>query len=550
MIVDSTDLAGATELSADVVVVGAGPAGIVASLELSRAGKRVLLCESGHARFDADVQQLGDEESGDPRRHTPMSLATRRQIGGTSVIWGGRCVPYDPVDFDARPHVPEARWPITYADVAPFFQRACDWLRCGEATFGAQQIPKLAGRTMVEGLQDGGIRTSDLERWSLPTNFGREYRRELRKAQNLRLVTRLTATEISVDASGRATHLVTRDAAGRRIVVRAPRIVIAAGGLESTRLLLASDQAIPGGLGNHSGHLGRWFMTHVDGTIADIRFHGPPSSVIHAHERDHAGVYVRRRFSFSRELQTQERLPNIVAWLANPRLPDAAHGSGVLSFAYLALRSPVGRRAVSPTIRASMISGSRSPVWPHVRNVVRDFGPASRFALEFGFKRFLARRRAPGFFVRSQSNRYLLHYHGEQVPNRTSMVTLGEDRDAVGLRRLRLDLRFSQADVDGVIRAHKLWDQHLRASRAGHLEYADGELESLVWNQLSGGCHQMGTTRMSARASDGVVDEMLKVHGIDGVYVASSSVFPSSSQANSTFLVVAMALRLADHLGR
>ena len=170
------------------------------------------------------------------------------------------------------------------------------------------------------------------------------------------------------------------------------------------------------------------------------------------------------------------------------------------------------------------------------------------FIPTFGYRRFLVHRKAPGFFVRSASNRYPLHYHAEQVPNPESRVTLGNSQDALGLPRLAIDLRYTDQDVDGVVRAHALWDAHLRRHRCGRLDYEAGDLSEKIWAQASDGYHQIGTTRMSRRPEDGVVDENLRVHNIPNLYVASGSAFVTSGQANTTFMIVAFALRMAEHL--
>src|SRR5882672_3169806 len=99
MFVDANSVAPSTAFHADVCVVGAGPAGVVLALELAQAGLRVLLIESGRTAFDSAAQQLGEATIADATRHAPLSHATRRQFGGTSTIWGGRCVPLDPIDF-------------------------------------------------------------------------------------------------------------------------------------------------------------------------------------------------------------------------------------------------------------------------------------------------------------------------------------------------------------------------------------------------------------------------------------------------------------------
>lgn len=544
MEIDGRTLADGTELSAEVVVIGAGPAGLVTALELSAAGHDVLLVESGSRSFDASVQRLGNEsELADPH-HVPLSIATRRQIGGATTIWGGRCVPYDPIDFEMRSVTGGVPWPVRYDDVLPYFQRACDWFVCGRAIFDAQHDPALAGRTLVPGLPDEDVRTSSLERWSLPTNFGKVYLSDARKSRNLRLITNLTCTRIIKSGTGEAIErLELRALDGTRCWGVAQRYVLAAGGLESTRLLMASQ------IGNPD-HLGRWYMAHVEGRLAKVRFTTPPSQTIYEHEVDGEGVYVRRRFSFTAELLASENATNMAAWLVNPEVADASHRSGVLSFVCLALSSPFGRFFASEAIRKSHLkTRNASSAREHLRNLMCDLPATLRFALGFGYRRFLKRgRRAPGFFTYSAANTYPLQYQGEHLPHSDSCLELSDEVDALGVPRLRTYLKFDDDDVRGVIDAHRRIDSYLRRHGVGYLEYDTDDLSKRVWEQLHGGYHQTGTTRMSARPQDGVVDGDLRVHEIANLHVVSSSTFPTSSHANSTFMIVVFALRLADHI--
>jgi choline dehydrogenase-like flavoprotein len=547
-------MAEAGAIEAEVAVVGAGPAGIVLGLELARAGHSVVLLESGGPRFDSETQRLGDAVGGDPL-HVEMSLATRRQVGGASNLWGGRCVPFDPIDFEPRPAMGGALWPVGYEDVAAYHQRACDWCRCGRAVFDARDLPELADRSIVPGFADGDVCATALERWSLPTNFGRVYRAELERSPRLRLETGLTCIEIvpregDTGEARSVDHLEARSRDGSRVEVRASRYVIAAGGLESTRLLFASTRHDPDGIGNHSGHLGRWYMAHTEVRVARVRFDTPPERTIYGHERDRDGVYVRRRFTVSPRLQRERRLPNSALWLVNPELGDVSHGSGILSFVYLMLSSPLGRHFVAEGIRqAHLKTTCPTTARAHLRNVLRDAGPAAAFATSFGYRRFLRRgRKVPGFFVPSPTNSYRLLYHGEHLPHWESFVEPAPERDAYGMARLRTHLHFSDDDVGNVRRVHEALDRSLRSQRLGRVEMLHEDVEGAVREQLFGGYHQAGITRMSALPEQGVVDRHLAVHGFDDLFVASSSTFPTSSQANSTFTLVAFALRLADHL--
>ena len=149
------------------------------------------------------AQRLGDTVGRD-RAHVPMSLATRRQIGGASNLWAGRCVPFDPVDFRDRNLVGSARWPLEYGELERYFSRACEWCMCGEPSFDASRIPTLADAALIPGWPEGDVRSTSLERWSLPTNFGRAYRARLRSSRLVTVVSGLTCTEIICSREGRA----------------------------------------------------------------------------------------------------------------------------------------------------------------------------------------------------------------------------------------------------------------------------------------------------------------------------------------------------------
>ncbi|GLE52846.1 GMC family oxidoreductase [Mycobacterium montefiorense] len=552
MIRGPQDFATNATIETDVVVVGAGAVGIATALELAAAGVRVALIESGLERPDDAAQDLATLDSQqDDYFHARSELTVRRQVGGTTALWGGRCVKFDAIDFEDRPITAQAPWPIGNEDIDPYRQKACDWAACGQALFNAREIPEIANQDLVAGLPDGAVRTTDLERWALPTRFGRQYRAALQDAPTLTLWTGLTCTEIVTTEAGDAVeHLVVKALDGRAGRIVASDYIIATGGLEATRLLLVSDRHHPAGLGNTGGHLGRWYMSHVEARVAWVHFN--TDKVLHAYERDNDGVYVRRRFTFDPQLLRDSGMPNAAVWLVNPPISDPSHGSGILSGVYLTLISPVGRFLLAEAIReAHTKRGDSRQVLAHLRNIVRDLFPSIRFAVTFSYARFLRRgRKAPGFFVKSADNRYSLHYHGEHLPHWESRVELSEERDALGMRKIRTHMYFSDADYDSVRKAIGLIDEHLRRHGVGHVEWVSDDVEGLVHKYLAemGGFHQVGTTRMSAAAKDGVVDANLQVHGVRGLYIASTSVLPTSSQANPTLLGIALGVRLAEHV--
>ena len=509
----------------------------------------MLLIESGGLTKPGD-QSLSDL-SGADAYHVSMRLATQRKLGGASNLWGGRCVPFDPVDFDDRAITGHARWPVTYDELAGYFQRGCEWFLCGDAVFNACDIPALAHEQLIPGWKDGDVTATSLERWSLPTNFASEYRQRLIRSRRITVASGLTCTQIvCVAGETRVAHLITKTPARTKVAVHARKYVIACGGVESTRLLFASNETFAAGIGNHAGHLGRWYMAHVDSRIGHVRFNTPAKDTIYGHERDEAGVYVRRRFAFKREFILEHDLPNSAMWLINPDVSDPSHGNGVLSFVYLMLVSPLGRHSISEGIRQAHIKASEPPsIGAHLRTVLRDAPTTAAFALRFAFMRYLKPgRKVPGFFVPSASNDYPLQYHGEHLPNWDSYLKPTSNRDALGMLRLRPHVAFSDVDVSSVVRAHRYLDEFLRSRGLGYVELPARDVAETIGGQLYAGYHQAGTTRMSSNPADGVVDAHLAVHHFPDLFVASSSAFVTSGQANSTFMIVAFAARLADRL--
>src|ERR1700740_1922547 len=263
MIISGNDIPHDAHLCAGLVVIGAGPAGIVSALEAARRGGDVVLIGTGNRKPSPKYQTLSSAHRQHPDVHAPVELTVSRQLGGTSSIWGGRCVPYDRVDFVERDVAPDSVWPVTYEDVQCYFEKASQWMLCGRSIFDANELDHLP-RHMIEGLEDGAVCTSSLERWSLPTDFGKVYFDDLRDAVGLRVITDATCVRINLDDDReRATDIECKTLLGRSFTVAAKDVIVAAGGLESTRLLMCSPGRGGRSIGDHSGQLGHWYMAHL-----------------------------------------------------------------------------------------------------------------------------------------------------------------------------------------------------------------------------------------------------------------------------------------------
>jgi GMC oxidoreductase/FAD dependent oxidoreductase len=527
----------------DICVIGAGPVGISLALELSRRGRSVLLLESGGTAARPDLQQLSDANIVDLKQHVPMDLAVQRRLGGASNLWGGRCVPMDALDFEPRAILDLPAWPITAADLEPFLPLACDYLGCGSAVF----------ESSIRGLNISrpDFRFDRLERWSLRPNLRKAYLSELRQSRNLTLCLLATAVGFEFDRDGFVRLVKLRGPENAYAEVRPGQIVVAAGGLENTRLLLAAQQEAPRRFGGPDGPLGRYYMGHLDGSVAQIVIH---SSVLDEgldYYNDETGTCVRRRFWPSPELQQRLGLTNATLRLEFPPIRDPSHGNGVLSLAYLGLSvPPLGRLVVAETIRQRYIGGVGIQRAPHLRNIARDLPHVLTFFPRYVYRRYITHSRAHGFFERCPGRRYALQYHAEHLPHKNSRVTLSGERDAFGLPRLSVDFRFTSADAEPLIRTHECFADWLAATGLGTLHWSVPLEERVahILDHSQDGRHQTGTTRMGPTEQTGVVDKDCRVFGVPNLFVAGTSVFCSSGHANSTLTAVALAMRLAHKL--
>lgn len=542
MIGSSREVPDGSALPCDVCVIGAGAAGIALALELERCGRSVLLLEAGRQRSAGPAQALYRGEINDPQRHLPLDQARYRQLGGTTSLWGGRCLPYDSIDFEPRPWVAHSGWPLTRTELDPWYARAHHYLECGVFDYRVDSALGAAAGDMVPGFSDGAIDTGSLERWSPPTHFGKVYRNALKASTSVRVVLEAVATKLHTEESGkRVTGIEVKHPAGGQMFHVQPReVVLAGGGLETTRLLMSSQQGARDGIGNDSGWLGRGYMSHIHGIIARARF-TPDAPVVSAYELDAQGVYVRRRLWISERTQRELELLNIYMLLDRPLLDDPGHGSAVLSAAFLAKK--LFQRGRDDTLG----SGKYALYWSHLRNVLAGSPEVVSFLPPFARSRFLQKRRLPSMVIETKTNEFHLFYQSEQVPHADAGLHLSERRDALGQRQLHLEFKVQPQDIDSVWRAHQLLDRELRAQGRGELVFEPDALEKLAQSKAVLG-HHLGTTRMAADAAHGVVDADCRVHGMYNLHLASASVLPTSSHANPTLTVVALALRLAHSL--
>ncbi|MEF2070645.1 GMC family oxidoreductase [Consotaella aegiceratis] len=525
----------------DICIVGAGPVGLALACKLAAEGRRVLVLEAGGAFDDLTITEPADIEIAAGGHHAPIRLAVRPGLGGTSRLWGGRCVAFDDIDFAPRSFVDFSGWPIRPADLRQHYEEAFAFLGCGTARTVEPKEP---------GDPDQEVWIESLEQWSAEPDIGRLHGARLRASERIQVHTGCTVDRIRLSADGERVAGLRVRRADRHLQVTAKTYVLAAGGLENARLLLAVQRDQPRKFGGAEGALGRFYAGHLTGYLAAIEFSGAEIAQELWFRSCGDGSHLRRRLAITPSAQLQEEVLNTAFWLDSFSVSDPGHGSGVLSLLYLittffGLYRRFGR-GLAPSPTALVDRGYRQ----HLRNLLLDpwvIGGSWRLMKQIAERRI----QSSCFALRNPRRRYLLRYHAEQIPNPESRVRLRQTGEEGNAGSLMVDFRYHSQDVESVLRSHDILDRWLQRRAFGRLDYLQDDAEARrgsVLNQALDGYHQIGTTRMSDAPSQGVVDPQCRVHDLANCYVAGSSVFPTSGQANPTLPAVALALRLATHL--
>ncbi len=541
---DANSIAQGSRLRADLCIVGAGAAGISLALALERSGLDIVLLESGAEREDAATQALYAGTVADERLHSAPDTYRVRRFGGSTTLWGGRCMPMDPIDFERRDYVPDSGWPFDEAALSPYYERANRLCEAGEFAYTAESAFPRGMKPMIGGFESPEFSSNHLERFSCPTDFGWRYRRRLEQGPVRVLVNANFCHFEQGEASGKVGAAVVRTLKSVSFFVQARAYVIATGGLETPRLLLSTPGASGRGLGNAHDVVGRYYMCHLAGTIGTVDLSAAPS-VWHGYQVSADGVYCRRRLALTPQAQREYGIGNFIARLHHPRIPDPGHGIGILSLLYLARPAIPYEYAKRLYEDEAPQSGSRLA---HLRNVIVGMPGTAAFLWHWLKARTLAERKFPSIIVTPRNRRFSLDFHAEQAPNRDSRVTLGHETDALGMRKLHVDWRYADEDLRTVSVALSRLAAALQASGVGRFEYDPEQVEAEMTRYGAYGGHHIGTARMGDDPRHSVVDADCRLHEADNVFLAGSAVFPTSSQANPTLTIVALALRLAEHL--
>lgn len=533
MFIDTRRMEEGAAIETTICIIGGGVAGITLALALDKKGIDACLLESGGFEPDDDTRDLYRGEAvGLPYNFSDGCRS--RYLGGSSNCWGGWCRPLDPWDFEKRDWIAHSGWPFGLRELAPYYARTHQVLKLGPDNFEPAFWEAAIGRKDVHRipLVTGKIRDT-VSQFSPPARFGKLYREALERSQRLRVFLYANALDIETGQSARTvSRIKVATLSGRTITVSAKQFVLATGGIENARLLLASNKVHAAGLGNENDLVGRFFMDHprlMSGNIRfakrwarnklyDIKYHYHNSAVA-AH-----GTRIASQFALMPEVLMQERLLNARVWFSS-----IFYGEGT-----------AGAQALYRCKQAAL--KKEQPGWRLSEDLAAMVSqPVNTFA--YGFTRVFQ----PRSLIKGVKFQIIV----EPMPDPDSRITLSpSQRDRLGMSRVQINWRLGEQVKRTFDRTLALLAEDMCKSGIADV-MLDPPLEGAAWPaslEKEGTWHHMGTTRMHDSPKQGVVDRNCKVHGMANLYIAGSSVFPTAGANFPTITIAALTLRLADHI--
>lgn len=516
--IDGRNVPSGSTVEADLCIVGGGPTGISLALEfVNKLGLTVALVESGGREWDDRTQELANAESqGHP--YFPMKETHLRVLGGSTLSYGGICTELSDLDFQERPWVPESGWPFEKKELDQYLPRAHDLFEVEEGT------EQSAGGDSTEGT------TWEKVLFSPPTRFGKRYAADLEKAANVTTYLHSTVSNLDLHADGgHITSATVKCFGGNTYKIAAKHYVLAGGGVEVPRLMLASNDVATAGIGNEYDNVGRYFQEHPRATDRYLIPEG--TAALTARITGAAGTLRFSRLGISEKAQREEELLN---YYVN------------LSFGFAGQETPQWW-AIRRVVNASRSPWNDSPYYQDIGG-----GPNKVRWEDVKTSAIKPHRTVQSLFGAALRPNFMrkwveLQSSVEQVPRRENRVALGTAKDELGMPRAELHWSLDEREKRTYYRGRELILEELDRLEPGLSANRMDDPEQ--WpDHIFGTWHHAGATRMNVDHTKGVVDADAKVHGVDNLFVAGGSIFPTSGATSPTLTIVCLTLKLADHL--
>lgn len=505
----------AAPLQADVIVVGAGLAGLFLADALAARGLHVLVLESGAETQQTDTHPLNAvEQEGD--RYMGAEHGRFRCLGGTSTRWGGALLPYLPEDLEPHPCGWHAGWglrPKALEDALPAAEAAFD-----VAPGSYEGAPDGGGADLMPGFLPRQPKWPGFRNRSTANLFAQRIRQD----QRIEIWTDATVTKVDL-GHDRVKGVTAQARSGHHLQARAATVVLAAGAIETTRLLLLLNRAQSEGLFPAGSPLGLGFHDHLSAPIADLADLDRRQIARMFSFRFVRGGMRNLRFELSPAARAEAELPAAFLHVAFTRDPECGF-EGLRGLFQAAQRRQLPQAADLRRIVSDLPWFARAVWWRMVEN--RVFPPSGS-----GFE---------------------LHLVTEQTPDPAHRITLAEgSTDPFGLPRARIAWQVAEADLARFHAVSALAVERWRAGQVGaNARVVPRPVAEIDATLRSGGgiYHPAGTTPIGSTAEKGVVDAHLNVHGVPGLRALATSVFPTIGGASPSLALVQLALGMADDI--
>mgnify|MGYP003631847997 CR=1 FL=1 len=553
---DLKDITDCGDIYTDICIVGSGPAGSTIAKEMRNSGIDVCLVESGGLNSESDTQALYDIENVGAVRKMPQELVRQRIFGGSSTTWSGRCASFNSIDFEKRKWIPNSGWPFNVETITPYVERASDYLGLGPHIYDESLFDLFNSENPTPKIDKNLLKPtfwqfskSNRNASNNPVIFGQDLLKT--DVPNFRIFIHANLMHINTDEAGnKVNSLDFKSLEGNKLRIFAKSVVLCCGGVENARLLLASNKILPEGVGNQNDMVGRNLMDHVGAVIGTFN----PFNSSKAQSRfgrywlDNGGTrhsYLHG-LSLSEKIQAEEKLLNAAAFLEEYVSPnDPWH----------ALKRVVTRLVKGKSSDANLLD-NENMFW-------RDEHSADSTSNKVSFNNDLMQvcKNFPSILGNlyrkniikrppiTQNSRVDLYALVEQAPHRDSRITLSTQTDALGIPLSKINWKIDENERATAKRLGELIAAELKRIGMPVPELAQWLYTGEDWRaSFTDRAHPTGSTRMSTNPKEGVVDSNCNVHGVEGLYIAGSSTFPTAGHANPTLMIVAMAIRLADWL--
>ena len=500
------------------IVIGSGAVGLYTANELAKHGLEVVVIESGGVNLESFAPETYASIG---VKHDGIHTGRSKSLGGTTNLWGGQLVEFQPIDFSGRDWMPGSKWPVSYEEIAHYYKKTYE-------NFGiegeAQDDDRIWGNLLgVRPKFSEGLEIF-LTRWLNIPSFAVAFSRQIRSSENLQVL--MNHTVVGFHGSGDVNSCIKIvDRNGEKHTIEGSQFILAAGTIETVRLLLHSAMATSWDCPwRNNTNVGACFQDHLSGTVATVQPDDKKAFFDTFCTIAWWGHKYQPKVRLTNRSLEQTQILNIQGMFA-------FESSVSENLVYL-------KQFLKAAIYSRKVSGTK--------DLLVNLRACTKILLPLIWRYFLDHR----IFVPSASTISLL-IQGEQVPIVESRIKIDPMQlDGDGLPKVILDWRVSGKEIISIREFTTRCDRALQTAKLARLQINEDlmNLNPRFMSTLRDNNHQAGGALMGTSSQDGVVDSDLKVFGTTNLYIGGAAVFRTISNANITFTALAFATRLVDHL--